>query len=53
MLKWYKHTDMFIISKLDAKEKGDTQKTQIPSIKFSKNTGGKVDSYFLLPNISQ
>ena len=44
MLKWYKHTDMFIISKLDAKEKGDTQKTQIPSTKFSKNTGGKVDS---------
>ena len=45
MLKWYKHTDIFIISKLDAKEKGDTQKTQIPSTKFSKNTGGKVDKW--------
>ena len=47
MLKWYKHTDMFIIGKLDAKEKGDTQKTQIPSIKFSKNIEGKVDSYLI------
>ena len=45
MLKWYKHTDIFTKIRLDAKEKGDTQKIQIPSIKFSKNIEGKVDSY--------
>ena len=47
MFKWQKqeHTDIFIKRKLDAKEKGDTQKIQIPSIKFSKNIEGKVDSY--------
>jgi hypothetical protein len=45
MFKWYKHTDISIISKLDAKEKGDTQ--NLTQNVFLKNLKieGKVGSY--------
>ena len=47
MFKWYEHTDISIIRKLDAKEKGDTQ--NLTQNVFQKNLKieGKVDSYFL------
>ena len=50
MFKWQKqeHTDISIIRKLDAKEKGEKQNlTQNVSPK-NLNIEGKVDSYFLL-----
>jgi hypothetical protein len=48
MLKWYKHTDMFIIGKLDAKEKGDTQNLTQNVFLKNLNIEGKVDSYLIL-----
>ena len=48
MFKWQKqeHTDIFITSKLDAKEKGDTQNLTQNVFLKNLNIEGKVDSYF-------
>ena len=48
MLKWYKHTDIFTINKLDAKEKGDTQNLTQNVFLKNLNIEGKVDSYLIL-----
>ena len=47
MFKWQKqeHTDISIISKLDAKEKGDTQNLIQNVFLKNLNIEGKVDSF--------
>ena len=47
MFKWQKqeHTDIFITSKLDAKEKGDTQNLNQNVFLKNLKIEGKVDSY--------
>ena len=47
MLKWYKHTDMFIIGKLDANDQIATQNLIQNVFLKNLNIEGKVDSYFL------
>jgi len=47
MFKWQKqeHTDIFITSKLDAREKGDTQNLTQNVFLKNLNIEGKVDSF--------